>query len=220
MHRLTLALLCLTGVLIPMGGYGLLGQEVTGQQPQQPSARRETRRAADQIRRDWLRDNLPRLIDDRQELQEVLARIDGLTTGQVNDLVTACLDELEARRRQQFAKLREANARERAFRDAVARAVASQPYPLYPPHPLYAPGGPVGYFPIVTWLPEGVSLSAQAVVSPDRRSVRMSLVPFFSTIGPVYTFNFLTGETHRLPEFDPPSPGTQPAQPHDRLRGR
>jgi len=44
--------------------------------------------------------------------------------------------------------------------------------------------------PVVVVLNEGTSLSVQAVVSPDRRFVRLSLVPFFSTIGDVDTFTF------------------------------
>jgi hypothetical protein len=56
-------------------------------------------------------------------------------------------------------------------------------------------GRPVGYAPVVTWLPEGASLGASAVVSPDRRYVRMNLQPFFSRVVGVDTFNFRTGRT-------------------------
>ena len=44
--------------------------------------------------------------------------------------------------------------------------------------------------PVITVLSEGTSLSVQAVVSPDRRFVRLTLVPFFSKIGAVQTFTF------------------------------
>jgi len=44
--------------------------------------------------------------------------------------------------------------------------------------------------PVVVVLNEGTTLSVQAVVSPDRRFVRLTLVPFFSTIGAVDTFTF------------------------------
>ncbi|NLF71054.1 MAG: general secretion pathway protein GspD [Candidatus Anammoximicrobium sp.] len=44
--------------------------------------------------------------------------------------------------------------------------------------------------PVVVVLNEGTSLSVQAVVSPDRRFVRLTLVPFFSSIGDVDTFTF------------------------------
>jgi len=44
--------------------------------------------------------------------------------------------------------------------------------------------------PVVTVLNEGTSLSVQAVVSADRRFVRLTLVPMFSKIGEVETFTF------------------------------
>jgi general secretion pathway protein D len=44
--------------------------------------------------------------------------------------------------------------------------------------------------PVITVLNEGTSLSVQAVVSADRRFVRLTLVPFFSQIGDVDTFTF------------------------------
>jgi len=48
--------------------------------------------------------------------------------------------------------------------------------------------------PVIVVLSEGTSLSVQAVVSSDRRFVRLTLVPFFSQIGDVDTFTF-TGRT-------------------------
>jgi hypothetical protein len=44
--------------------------------------------------------------------------------------------------------------------------------------------------PIVISLPEGTSLIAQAVVSADRRYVRISASPSFTGIGNVTTFTF------------------------------
>jgi hypothetical protein len=53
-------------------------------------------------------------------------------------------------------------------------------------------GGPVGFQPQITTLPQGASLSGfpLAVVSADRRYVRTSPMPFFSQIGDVTTFDF------------------------------
>lgn len=53
--------------------------------------------------------------------------------------------------------------------------------------------GAVGYMPVITTLPEGANMSAQAVVSADRRYVRITATPLFSTIPEVSTFNFATG---------------------------
>ncbi len=49
--------------------------------------------------------------------------------------------------------------------------------------------------PIIVVLSEGTMMTVQAVVSDDRRYVRMTLVPFFSQIGEVRTFTFDGSET-------------------------
>jgi hypothetical protein len=47
--------------------------------------------------------------------------------------------------------------------------------------------------PVITTLPSGASMMATAIVSADRRYVRISPAPFFTQIGEIYTFNFVTG---------------------------
>ncbi len=49
----------------------------------------------------------------------------------------------------------------------------------------------VGYRPEIENYPEGASMTASAVISPDRRYVRISPQPFFSGIGNVDTFTFV-----------------------------
>ena len=49
--------------------------------------------------------------------------------------------------------------------------------------------------PVITVLSEGTSLTVQAVVSPDRRFVRLTVVPFFSQIGDVQEFQFTGSKT-------------------------
>ena len=51
-------------------------------------------------------------------------------------------------------------------------------------------GGAVGYQPIIQILPSGRTLGVTGVISADRRYVRISSAPFFSTIGDVTTFTF------------------------------
>ncbi len=51
--------------------------------------------------------------------------------------------------------------------------------------------------PIIVVLSEGTQLNVQAVVSPDRRFVRLTLVPFFSKIGDVEEFTFEGRRTSR-----------------------
>lgn len=55
-------------------------------------------------------------------------------------------------------------------------------------------GGPgaLGYQPIITIIADGVTNTANAVVSGDRRYVRMTLVPTFSTLTDVQTFSFVS----------------------------
>jgi hypothetical protein len=50
--------------------------------------------------------------------------------------------------------------------------------------------GGVGFAPIVRLIPEGSRMAAQAVVSPDRRYVRLTLSPVFSQIVDVAVFSF------------------------------
>lgn len=51
--------------------------------------------------------------------------------------------------------------------------------------------GGAGFQPVITVIPEGASLTARAIVSGDRRYVRISLSPTFSNITDVFTFSFL-----------------------------
>ena len=54
----------------------------------------------------------------------------------------------------------------------------------------FAGGGAVGFQPGISIVSEGISLNAAAVVSADRRYVRLSLSPNFSNITDVFTFQF------------------------------
>lgn len=55
------------------------------------------------------------------------------------------------------------------------------------------PTGASTFAPVVNVVPEGTTLGARAVVSGDRRYVRMALNPQFSRISNVFTFSFLNG---------------------------
>jgi hypothetical protein len=54
--------------------------------------------------------------------------------------------------------------------------------------------GAVGYRPIITALPEGANFNSNAVISADRRYVRVAPSPTFSQVTEVSTFNFVTGQ--------------------------
>lgn len=53
--------------------------------------------------------------------------------------------------------------------------------------------GAVGFQPIIQTIPDGTTFSARAVVSPDRRYVRIGVNPMFTNITDVFTFTFLSG---------------------------
>lgn len=68
----------------------------------------------------------------------------------------------------------------------------------------------MGQQPVIVVLNEGTSLSVQAVVSNDRRFVRMTMVPFFSQIGDVNTFTFEGSESSTSTSASATSgPGTE-----------
>ena len=56
--------------------------------------------------------------------------------------------------------------------------------------------------PVVVVLTEGSSMTVQAVVSPDKRYVRLTVVPFFSKIDSVETFTFTGSETSSSSESE------------------
>ncbi|MDX1964803.1 MAG: VWA domain-containing protein [Pirellulales bacterium] len=75
--------------------------------------------------------------------------------------------------------------------------------------PFFARGA-VGYQPVITTLPEGTNMYAQAVVSADRRYVRITATPLFSLVPFVQTFNFVagaTGATQNGQQGNSPFPG-------------
>ncbi len=67
--------------------------------------------------------------------------------------------------------------------------------------------------PVITVLSEGTSLTVQAVVSQDRRFIRLTLVPFFSQIGDVDTFTF-TGAMNS----DTGTSAVDPSDPNNTVR--
>jgi hypothetical protein len=58
---------------------------------------------------------------------------------------------------------------------------------------LAGPGLAVGYQPIIEEIPQGVTMTAAAVVSNDLRYVRLAINPSFVTITDVFTFTFVGG---------------------------
>ncbi|MCL6502434.1 MAG: hypothetical protein K6T86_07085 [Pirellulales bacterium] len=61
--------------------------------------------------------------------------------------------------------------------------------------PLQPVAGAVGYMPVIRSVPKGAMMSAIAVISADRRYVRVTPFPQFTGVTEVNTFNFVTGQT-------------------------
>jgi hypothetical protein len=76
--------------------------------------------------------------------------------------------------------------------DSTADMAASRAMGANPGLPFFG-GGAVGYMPVITLLPEGANISVTAVVSADRRYVRITVYPMFSGVGQVNTFNTSSG---------------------------
>ena len=56
--------------------------------------------------------------------------------------------------------------------------------------------GVVGYRPVITFIPQGTQMFASAVISGDRKYVRITPSPIFTDIIAVDTFNTFTGQTN------------------------
>jgi hypothetical protein len=64
--------------------------------------------------------------------------------------------------------------------------------------PFFARGA-VGYQPVIVVIPQGATMISTAVISADRRYVRVSSAPIFTQITQVQTFNFASGASAMSP---------------------
>ena len=76
-----------------------------------------------------------------------------------------------------------------------ASQIGNRANPLNRPSPNAFNPNLVGYQPIITVLPIGMTMKANAVISADRRYVRITALPFFSTVKGVVQYNTQTGVT-------------------------
>lgn len=149
-------------------------------------------------KRQWLRGQAVKGVASPRQVRQINAQVDRLAPRQIDRMVNAVLaQQLPQVDPQQIMQLE-------LLRAQWLRQMLEQEYwRLYGGY-----GAPVGYMPVITWLPQGTSFGASAVVSPDRRYVRVSPMPFFSSVGPVYNYNLNTGETTLLPQYGTPSEST------------
>ena len=145
-------------------------------------------------KRQWLRGQAVKGVTSPRQVRQINAQVDRLAPRQIDRMVNAVLAQQLPQADLQQAQLE-------LLRAQWLRQLLEQEYwRMYGGY-----GAPVGYMPVITWLPQGTSFGASAVVSQDRRYVRVSPMPFFSSVGPVYSYNLNTGETTLLPQYGTPS---------------
>jgi len=135
--------------------------------------------------RKWLKQVITFNVKSRKQKKEIVKKVDRLSEDQVADLVKLVKKRLVELRKEQLDLAKRNLAQSRSYRNQLRRRRKG-----------------VGFRPVITNVFSGASLGAGAVVSPDRRHVRLNLNPFFSQLGPVDTFNFRTGEVRRI--YTPP----------------
>ena len=134
-------------------------------------------------KRSWLRKGFAAQMNNRQQIRAMKKRIKNMSPEEIDRLVEQVQTHLAQVRQQQYRQAVD-------YRNYLRRQQQAYMYNTRRRN--------VGFAPFITWLPKGVSMSAGAVVSPDRRYVRINAQPFFSTIGSVHTFNMKTGRYKRI----------------------
>ncbi|HWB11468.1 MAG TPA: hypothetical protein VG826_19720, partial [Pirellulales bacterium] len=75
-----------------------------------------------------------------------------------------------------------------------AKQIGELPRGMNPVNPFFMRGA-AGYQPVISSLPQGAQMFTTAVISADRRYVRVTPVPIFSVVSQVNTFNYVSGQS-------------------------
>jgi len=137
-------------------------------------------------KRDFLRARMLLEIADANRLETMTTKLETMDAGQVDSLLDQYFAQTAKNQADRNTAARAELARAAAERDALAARLAAS--------------RGVGFAPVITTLPTGTSLGVGATVSPDRRYVRINAQPFFSQVGPVRTFNPVTGQSGYAPQ--------------------
>jgi hypothetical protein len=130
-------------------------------------------------------------------MQVVFDLADGRRTDSLHDhqVANAAMPHLALRQQvlaQQLAATVDTGAQGSYYSSQQSALGGAGVNPMVP----FAGLGAVGYQPQITMIPEGAMLMARAIISADRRFVRISPSPNFMQIKKVDTFNFATGATN------------------------
>lgn len=142
-------------------------------------------------KREWLRDRIAASSRSADARQAAADRVAKLTDNQVEALSDYYRSGKADKDLHAAQDLDRKQQQSQALRSAAIAA--------YQQRLAAARGGRVGYAPVITTLPSGASLAAGAVVSPDRRYVRINAAPFFSQVNGFSTFNMANGQTRYYP---------------------
>ncbi len=190
-----------TRIFVILLGFSLLATPVLAKTPLRFDRNRGVLGTTEQ-KREWLEQAIRHHVANDAQRQQAMRQLGAMNAAQIDALANHLFAQQLA---QQFQ--------------------AQQRFAGFGFHP-FGGNRVVGYRPVITWLPEGTSLGVGAVVSPDRRYVRINAAPFFSHIPQVDTFNFATGQTtrqyyHQPTQFGQPMqrPSAIPAENFDPLKG-
>lgn len=176
-------------------------------------------RASVEEKREWMRKMIRQKVSDEDEAAKYESQLERMSAGQVNVAIE--------KMRLEVAQARRTANQNEATRDQLGRTAQRQSGAGagaggagfggngfggngfagngfggngFAGNGYYPNGGRVvGYAPVITWLPEGATMNVGAVVSPDRRYVRINAQPFFSSIPGYSTFNYATGQSAYYP---------------------
>jgi hypothetical protein len=179
-------LLVAVGSVLFLGALGSAQQSPVVVWPQSPSGQAGGVGAPGldvplEVKRDWLLGRMLQEFAGTGRSREIQNKVARMTPERVDQLIAVYRNRDAGAAAEAQARL----ADSAAYRDYMIQQYRARLYASRYPGTAYAP--------VVTWLPQGTSFSASAVVSPDRRYVRINAAPFFSGIGPVNTFRFAPG---------------------------
>ena len=175
-----------------LAGVTLMAIGATAQQQQADGPSLDAKRQF--VRTQMIREFADSLDEDL--LSEIDRKVAAMSPQRIDQLVKNYQKRAQAVHEVQTGEARLQQARDEAYRQA---RIAEYQQRLAAARAGGGVGGRPGFAPVITTLPSGAQLGASAVVSPDRRYVRMSLQPFFSSVGPVRTFTFQNPTPYRPP---------------------
>ena len=171
-----LRLLCLVLTLSCLTTSLRAGEEGKNRAAQRGKAKQ--RELSSEQKRALLKSMVSTRVKNAVQRKEALERINNLEPSQVDELFAMYQQRLRQASARDLDQANRDLRQAQAYRAQLQRQLAARR------------GGNVGFAPVITWLPQGTTFQAGAVISPDRRSVRVNALPFYSSIGNVNTFTF------------------------------